>query len=173
MCRRPASRSQYARLALTYVLCLAASPAISWADDAVDAKRLAELEKSLSGAALVGQFTDSAQQAGPPHDERYELGEVKHLGKNQWLIQASIRYGEHDVAIPLTLPILWAGDTPVITVDELPVPGLGTFTARVMVYRDHYAGFWAGKDHSGHLFGKIERGKQTTARPSDPIVPGR
>ena len=31
------------------------------------------------------------------------------------------------------------------------------FTSRVLVYRDHYAGFWAGADHGGHLFGRIER----------------
>jgi hypothetical protein len=47
----------------------------------------------------------------------------------------------------------------VITVDETPIPGLGSYTARVMIYRDHYAGFWSGKDHGGHLFGVIEHGK--------------
>ena len=89
---------------------------------------------------------------------------MKHLGKEQWLIQARIHYGEHDVPLPLTLPIRWAGDTPMICVDDMAIPGLGTYTARVMIYRDHYAGFWTGKDHGGHLFGVIERGEEETRR---------
>jgi hypothetical protein len=130
----------------------------------VDAKQVAELEKTLSGSALVGHFTVTGEEAnGKPASERYELGEVKHLGSNQWLIQSRIKYGDHDVTVPLTLPIRWAGDTPIICVDEVPIPGLGTFTARVMIYRDHYAGFWTGKDHGGHLFGVIERGDKKDA----------
>jgi hypothetical protein len=127
-----------------------------------DAQRVAELEKTLANAALVGHFTVTGEGEAAPDEskltkERYELGEVKHLGSNQWLIQSRIKYGDHDVTVPLTLPIRWAGDTPMICLDELPIPGLGTFTARVMIYRDHYAGFWSGKDHGGHLFGVIER----------------
>lgn len=120
-------------------------------------EQYAALAKSLSGAALVGHFTDSNSEPGNLKAERYELKEVRHLGKNQWLIQARIRYGEHDLTVPLTLPIRWAGDTPVITVNQVPIPGLGTFDARVMIFADHYAGFWSGGDHGGHLFGKIER----------------
>jgi hypothetical protein len=113
----------------------------------------------LNGATLVGHFTITGRNDGNPREERYELGEVKHLAGNKWLISARIKYGEHDLAIPLTLPIRWAGDTPVITVDEMAFPGLGSYTARVMIYRDHYAGFWTGKDHGGHLFGTLERAK--------------
>ena len=126
-----------------------------------DAARVAELEKALSHATLVGHFTTTgAEQGGKPTAERYELGEVKHIGSNQWLIQSRIKYGDHDVTVPLTLPIRWAGDTPMICLDEMPIPGLGTFTARVMIYKGHYAGFWSGADHGGHLFGVIEPGKK-------------
>ncbi|MBA3485525.1 MAG: hypothetical protein H0T51_27340 [Pirellulales bacterium] len=121
-------------------------------------ERIDDLEETLSNAALVGHFTVTGEEdADKLSKERYELGEVKHLGKDQWLIPARIKYGEYDVTLPLTLPIRWAGDTPMICLDEMPIPGFGTFTARVMIYRDHYAGFWAGKDHGGHLFGVIER----------------
>jgi hypothetical protein len=133
-----------------------------------DAKRVAELEKTLAHAALVGHFTVTGEAEGNQEEskltsERYELGEVKHLGNNQWLIQSRIKYGDHDVTVPLTLPIRWAGDTPMICLDEMPIPGLGTFTARVMIYRDHYAGFWSGADHGGHLFGTIERDENKEA----------
>jgi hypothetical protein len=128
------------------------------------AEQVAALEKLMSRATMVGHFTVTGGGEGNELDagggklteERYELGEVKRLESGDWLIQSRIRYGDHDVTIPLTLPIRWAGDTPVICVDDMPIPGLGTFTARVMIYRGHYAGFWTGADHGGHLFGVIE-----------------
>jgi hypothetical protein len=146
----------------------------------VDAQRTAELEQILSHATLIGHFTvtgdeQATGEAAKLTPERYELGEAKHLGSNQWMIQSRIRYGEHDVTVPLTLPIRWAGDTPMICVDDLPIPGIGTFTARVMMYRNHYAGFWTGKDHGGHLFGIIEHankvGAKQEAEDDDPDPP--
>jgi hypothetical protein len=131
------------RIAAAVVLCFVAT--VTFAAEPpqldptiADAARVAELEKTLSHAALVGHFTVTGDQ-GQSGDtsklttERYELGEVKHLGSNQWLLPATIKYGDHNVTVPLTLPIRWAGDTPMICVDELPIPGLGTFTARVMI----------------------------------------
>ena len=115
---------------------------------------------------LAGQFTVVGRE-GPPMKERYELGEVKHLDGELWLISARIKYADHDVSVPLTLPIRWAGDTPVITVDELSIPGLGTYTARVMIYRDHYAGFWTAGDHGGHLFGVLEHPQTGGAAPTE------
>ena len=34
-----------------------------------------------------------------------------------------------------------------------------SYTARVLIYGKQYAGTWSGKDHGGHLFGRIERAK--------------
>ena len=87
------------------------------------------------------RFQHSATGCAP--EERYVLGNVRKLKSGQWLFQARIQYGEHDLTLPLTLPIVWAGDTPVIQVDSLPIPGLGTFTARVMIHQGCYAGYWA------------------------------
>jgi hypothetical protein len=115
------------------------------------------LEESLTGAALVGQFTVTGTEMSDPKPERYELTGVKHVGDGNWLFVARIKYGDHDVTLPITLPVKWAGGTPVITVDKMSFPGLGTYTARVMIYEDHYAGFWSGADHGGHLFGIVER----------------
>lgn len=125
-------------------------------------KLYAELEQSLSGAALVGQFTVTGVETKNPKPERYELTGVKHIGDGNWMFVARIKYGEHDVTLPITLPIKWAGDTPVITVDKMSFPGLGTYTARVMIYDDHYAGFWTSagdknQKHGGNLFGVVER----------------
>ena len=98
--------------------------------------------------------------------EKYTLGEVKKLAGNMWLIPARIQYGEHDVTLPITVPIQWAGDTPVIVVDNVGLPGFGTVSARVMFFADHYAGYWKHGEHGGHLFGIIRRDGEAAAAES-------
>lgn len=51
----------------------------------------------------------------------------------------------------------FAGDTPMVTLTDASLPGLGTFTARVLFYRDRYAGLWWGTDSSGHQLGRLVR----------------
>ena len=112
--------------------------------------------EKMTNAALVGHFTDRTREnAKLPREEKYTLGKVAKLQGDYWLFQARIQYGEHDVTLPLSLRVVWAGDTPVITLDKMPIPGFGTFTCRVMIFGDQYAGTWDGGDHGGHLFGKI------------------
>jgi hypothetical protein len=85
------------------------------------------------------------------------LGKVHKLKNGLWSFETHIQYGDHDVKVALALQIKWAGDTPVITLDKVLVPGLGTFDARVLVHGDEYAGTWSGGDHGGHLFGTITK----------------
>ncbi|MEX2264011.1 MAG: hypothetical protein WD696_18810 [Bryobacteraceae bacterium] len=113
-----------------------------------------QFRKSLTGAALVGKFTSDS---GRISDDRYVIEKVSKVQGDIWLFQSRIQYGGRDLPIPLPLTVKWAGDTPVITLTDMPIPGLGTFTARVMFFRDHYAGTWSGKDHGGQMFGKIVR----------------
>jgi hypothetical protein len=40
--------------------------------------------------------------------------------------------------------------------DNMTIPGLGTFSARVVLHQDKYAGTWQHDEAGGHLFGKIE-----------------
>ncbi len=125
----------------------------------------AAFSKMLSNATLAGSFTSTGEGADPTKlsREKYTLGEVKKFEGNLWLIPARIQYGEHDVTIPLVLPVRWAGDTPVIVVDEVGLPGFGTVSARVMFFADHYAGYWKHGKHGGHLFGVIRRDEKAEA----------
>jgi hypothetical protein len=61
------------------------------------------------------------------------------------------------VTVPLELTVKWAGDTPVITLDELEIPGLGRFTARVLFHGRSYAGIWSGPGHGGQMYGRVVR----------------
>jgi hypothetical protein len=123
-------------------------------------KQQAELDakfaKSLSGATLEGSYTLSGTDNTKLRQEKYTLGEVKKLpemGENVWLFPARIQYGEHDVTLPIPLPVEWAGDTPVIVVENVMLPGFGTVSARVLFFDGHYSGYWKHGDHSGNLFG--------------------
>jgi hypothetical protein len=143
--------------------------------DSPGAELEAAFTKMLSGATLEGSFTSTGQGANPEKlsREKYTLGEVKKLQGNMWLIPARIQYGEHDVTIPLMLPVRWAGDTPVIVVDEVGLPGFGTVSARVMFFADHYAGYWKHGKSGGHLFGVITREKNAAADNGEKEQPSR
>jgi hypothetical protein len=108
----------------------------------------------MSGVTLVGHSA-SQNQEGVSTEERYVIEKVSKLAGDTWLFEASMKYGSHDIPVPVPVQIKWAGDTPVITLTDLTIPGLGTYTARVLLYRDQYAGTWSSKDHGGQLFGKI------------------
>ena len=114
-----------------------------------------EFKKELSGVVLVGYF--SVGENKDLHEEKYTIKSVSKLATGLWLFEVRIQYGSHDLTVPLPLNVKWAGDTPVITLTDFSVPGLGRYTARVLIYQDQYAGTWSGKDIGGHLFGRIVR----------------
>jgi hypothetical protein len=132
--------------------------------DAKQAKLEAALAQMLSGATLEGSFTVSGagRDAAQLAREKYTLGEVKKLDRNLWLIPARIQYGDKDVQLPLSLPIEWAGDTPVVVVDNIGLPGFGSVSARVMFFADHYAGYWQHGQKGGNLFGTIHRAEKSS-----------
>jgi hypothetical protein len=117
----------------------------------------AGLSKMLSGATLEGSFTSSGPGSDPAKisREKYTLGDVKKIAGDVWQFPARIEYGGKDITLPIPLPIRWAGDTPVVVVDQVDLPGFGSVSARVMFFDGHYAGYWKHGEHSGNLFGEI------------------
>ncbi len=119
--------------------------------------RFAKFEKDMSGVKLVGLFTIDGRE-GAPTKEEYTILSVKKIGKGDlFLFRARVKYGKTDITLPMPLPIKWAGDTPVISMDNLSIPGLGTFSAHVVIDGDKYAGTWKHGKVGGHLFGNISR----------------
>ena len=110
----------------------------------------------MSGVTLIGHSA-SLKDESIAGEEKYGIEKVSKLGRETWLFHVHIQYGSHDIPVPLPVTIKWAGDTPVITITNLTIPGLGTYTARVLLYEAQYAGTWSSKDHGGQVFGKIER----------------
>ena len=119
----------------------------------VSPELITKLENALTGTTWTGQFTMDGRE-GAPKPESYVIGEVSHEGGNNWVINAQIKYGDRDISFPVPVQVRWAGRTPVITLDSVTIPPLGTFDARVLMRRGKYAGTWQHGKKGGHLFGK-------------------
>ncbi len=110
----------------------------------------------LTGCKFVGSFTVVGQETGKLTPEEYHIKNVQKMeGENMWLFTARIKYGKNDYSVPLPLQVLWAGDTPVITVSDFSILGQGPFSARVVIHDNKYSGTWSHGSVGGHLFGTI------------------
>lgn len=133
-------------------------PAAQAAQATPTAELHAKFQKLLTGAKLRGQFTIDGRSLDSLQEELYEISKVEKLADadDLWALTTRIKYGDHDLVVPIAVEVKWAGSTPVITLDELTIPGLGTFSARVLLHKDKYAGTWQHDSSGGHLFGHIE-----------------
>lgn len=121
-------------------------------------KRELSLAKYLTGAKFLGNFTIEGKSDTLPKPEAYTISKCEKLPQpDMYRLTARIKYGEIDSEVPLDLKILWAGRTPVITMDAFWIPGMGTFGARVLIHSGRYAGTWQHDDVGGHLFGVIKK----------------
>ncbi len=148
--------------------CLATGTGL--ADEPVAADMVAREEafsKSMSHCVLVGSFTiDGKESDGIPKAERYEIESVTKASEGLWIFMTRVKYGTLDTKLPITVPVEWAGDTPMVTLTDATLPGLGEgFSARVLFYKNRYAGTWQHGAIGGHMFGNIER--VTTEKSTD------
>jgi hypothetical protein len=142
-------------------------PAGDRADPADPAARERWFADLLTNADLVGSFTTDGRDH-PPKEDRYTiLKAVKGDGDN-WVITAKVGYKGIALPVDITVPVKWAGDTPVISMTDQRVPGMDTFTVRLMFYGTHYAGTWSAPDHGGLMWGRIEKAgaNKPTTRPT-------
>lgn len=125
----------------------------------------------LTDVELSGTFRMTGDLAahkplGDAVPEKYTIVGVSKDEGDWWIVMARIQYMNADVQVPLRVRIVWAEDTPVITVDDLAVPGIGVYSARVMLYRDFYCGTWFGTNYGGVMSGEIR--KRPAAQASQP-----
>ena len=114
-----------------------------------------EFQESMTGVVLEGHFTLDGKEG--LSEERYEIEKISRMPGGFWVFHARIQYGGTDVTVPVPVKIAWAGDTPVVSLTDAGIPGVGTFTARVLFYRDQYVGTWSSGTHGGRQFGRIVR----------------
>lgn len=125
-----------------------------------------QLAEKLTHARLIGFYSVIGQE-GPPKEDEYTLGEVQKKDGDKWLFNANLQFGHKVISVPLEVPILWAGDTPVISVTHFTIPGLGTYTARVMFYGEQYVGTWSSAKHGGYMWGRIQKLPEHEQKPAE------
>ncbi len=125
-----------------------------------------EFSKYLSGTVLTGVFTIDGKPLDKLHEERYEIKSAKKLEgyDSLWEIVTRIKYGDKDLELPVEINVEWVGKTPVMVMDSVSLPGLGTFSARVVFHDKKYAGTWKHDDVGGHLFGRVDRAAEKVVK---------
>ncbi len=117
-------------------------------------KQEVEFQKMLKGAVLVGNFSVIKDgEESEPKKDRYKVVDLKKLPNGFWLF--TFQYGDKP-AIPMPLPVKWADDTPVIALTDVAIPGLGTFSCRVLFHEGQYAGTWRHGEVIGNMWGVIQ-----------------
>lgn len=116
-----------------------------------------QFEESLTNVTLDGvfQMARGDQPFSDPKPDKYMIESVHKAETDWWVFKARIDFGDNDAVLPIRVRVTWAEDTPIITVDETAIPGIGTYSARVMVYRDYYAGTWFGSGYGGVMTGRV------------------
>jgi len=112
----------------------------------------------VTNMKLSGYFSVDGQEPGEFAKDEYVITSATKLAGTEdlWALTSRIKYGDVDLTVPVPVLVKWAGSTPVITVEDFTIPGLGTFGARVVIDRGRYAGTWSHDETGGHLFGAIE-----------------
>jgi hypothetical protein len=134
-----------------------------------------EFENALTGATLEGVWqmtTEGGLKAGSgltdPKPDKYTIKSANKTGDDNWVIVARIDFGKNEAFIPVPVRVVWAEDTAIITLNDLTVPMIGTYSARVMVHKGFYSGVWYcnEKNYGGVMQGRIS--KTSTAPASKP-----
>jgi hypothetical protein len=133
---------------------------------AVDPASLTDLERQFADrmrdVTLVGTFSITGRDDRAPQPDRYDISSVEKVGDNLWRFNAGMSCCGVNGAIPIVVPMRWSGDTPMITMTDTSLPGVGTFTVRLLFYEDQYAGTWQHGKVGGHMSGRIEKRRDRT-----------
>ena len=129
--------------------------------------------EQMANTVLVGAFTvDGQKPDSAPKEERYEISSVEKTNGKTWIFTARVKYLKFDATLPIPVPVEWAGDTPVVSLTNATLPGLGAgFSCRVIFHDGRYAGTWQHGTFGGHMFGRIEKQKPKSAGSSKPGEP--
>ena len=136
----------------------------------VPIEELSERERAfaqrMQSVDLVGHFTidnleglEEFEVRRDRNPERYEIASVAKIeGEgDRWRFDVRVVYMTVDVTLPVVVPLVWAGDTPMVSITDFEIPGLGEqFGARVLFYDDRYAGTWDHGPYGGLMYGVIE-----------------
>lgn len=152
-------------LHLRFIVLLVASafawavPSGSYAQEPT-AEQEAKFIATFANATLTGRWCAIKDgQLGPEKPESYTIVSATKVSGDRWQINARLNYGGKVLELPIPAQVKWAGDTPVLILDNLSMGGARTYSARVLIYDNTYAGTWSGGDHGGLINGLITNPK--------------
>ncbi len=118
----------------------------------------AKFKDLLTNVTLSGRWAPIKDgKMGEDKADEYSIAGATKVNDDTWAIEAKMKYGGHELVLPIPVQVKWAGDTPVIVVDKLTIPGGGTYSARVLFFEKTYAGSWSSEKHAGLLSGTVSR----------------
>ena len=111
----------------------------------------------LTKATLAGYATSLKDgKLGEEKGDKYNVVNVVKTGGDALVVSARLKYGDREFVAPIPVQVKWAGDTPVMIVDNVGIPGGSTYSARVMFYNQTYSGTWTGaRGGGGMIYGVI------------------
>ena len=121
----------------------------------------ATFKAMLTKATLNGHWCSTKDgKLGPEKEDKYNIVGANKVGGDKWVISTRIKMNGRETVVPIPAEVKWAGDTAVLSVDNLQYPGAGTYSARVLFHEHTYAGTWSGGDQGGLLYGIITNEKE-------------
>ncbi len=123
----------------------------------------AKFKETLTAATMTGRwFPLKDGVLGEAKEDKYSIVSVEKTAADAWTINARMKYGNREFVAPIPVQVKWAGDTAVIIVDKLTIPGPGgyggtAYSARVLVHENTYAGHWSGGERAGLMNGTIAK----------------
>lgn len=121
----------------------------------------AKFKAAMTAVTMSGRWCSVKDDVlGEEKEDKYTIVSVEKGNGDSWVINAKMQYGKREVVAPIPVQVKWAGDTAVIIVDKLAIPGPGgyggtAYSARVLVHENTYAGTWSGGNRAGLLKGVI------------------
>src|SRR5690348_14592130 len=87
--------------------------------------------------------------------DKYTIVSVVKRDGDNWTVNAKMKYGEKELILPVPVRMKFSGDTAVLSVEDLGMPGGGTYTARLLIFERTYSGTWKDQRGGGMLYGTI------------------
>ncbi len=128
----------------------------------------AKFKEAMTAVTMSGRWCPLKDGVlGAEKEDKYTIVSVEKVSGDMWTINARMRYKQLEIVAPIPVKVKWAGDTAVITVDKMTIPGPGyggaAYSARVLIHEGTYAGTWSGGDHGGLMSGIITKDKPAAA----------
>ncbi len=117
----------------------------------------------LEDATLNGTWAPIDQRLlGDNQEDGYKIVRATKKEGDQWVLVSKMAFRGQEMEVPIPVTVVFAGDTAVMILNDLPLGDGASWSARILFHDDVYAGSWWGSDKaskSGIVSGTVTREK--------------